>query len=234
MNKLVKEKSITFTAIEIRAILDGRKTQARKVIKPQPPKDTEELSLVEYSTDSKRIGLWVAQGPTEWTMKCPYYPGLRLWAREPFYDRADYAVIGAYRDDRIVYVADAVKGGWRRHKSSHMPRWASRITLEVTLVRAEPLQEITEEGAMAEGVEECEKCKYSPWGRGAIDDPLSNAAGGRPWQQCFGGVCGGQSAKQEFEAQWHAIHRGRYPWEANPWVWVVSFKKLQESSENGR
>lgn len=114
---------------------------------------------------------------------------------------------------------------WR--PSIHMPKWACRCWKEITDVRVQRIQEISEEDAKAEGVPFCEKCDkpYSgQWGRGAIDDELSNAAGGRPWRDCYG-ICQGRTYKEEFRDNWNSIYPGS--WERNDWVWALTFKPAE-------
>lgn len=108
-------------------------------------------------------------------------------------------------DDRMVHLAN----GWEWQRSSlpsiHLPRWASRITLEVTGVRVERLQDISEEDARAEGIS---KTHLGEWG-----DLDGNKVTGRPWAHSFFIV-------------WNEIN-GRESWDANPWVWVVEFRRVE-------
>lgn len=144
----MRERPMLFSAPMVRAILEGRKTQTRRVVKPQP------------------TGALAARGRTA----CPCgQPGDRLWVRET---HAVYQAHGQHREDgerwgpwgglpttvspdrtQVVYYREGFDrcdpGRWR--PSIHMPRWASRITLEVTGVRAERLHDITEADAVAEG-----------------------------------------------------------------------------------
>ena len=197
----------------IRALLAGTKTQTRRVVKHQWPYLLQEP---HYATGkvltglSRQPGAWMEfrhrqqdepgyQGsPASTLVLCPYgQPGDRLWVRE-----------GHALDDRRVFYRAAhveaegsgprVDVRWR--PSIHMPRWASRITLEVTEVRVERLQSISEEDAIAEG---CTLECMRPTG----DDSGSAIHGP-----------GG------YLALWESIN-GPDSWDANPWVWVVKFKR---------
>lgn len=146
----MKERPIIFSGEMVRAILEGRKTQTRRVVKPQPwpveTVDTERHVIVSHP-DKLRVP------------PCPYgQPGDRLWVRETWWHpRATEAHI-----DNVAYRADGempchlVETNWR--PSIHMPRWASRILLEVTDVRVERVQDISEADVQAEG------CTGSPFG----------------------------------------------------------------------
>ena len=185
------EKPILFSTKLVRAILDVRKTETRRVVKPQPVGEIR---------------------------RCPYgVPGDRLWVRETFYcDHCDYPnapvdemrLLLEYRADHrcrdweagCPCSDDQGRGSWR--PSIHMPRWASRITLEVTGVRVERLQAITEEGAKAEGVKVpmiVERIREQP------------------------------THVTTFRDLWDSIN-GKRPgcdWASSPWVWVVQFKRVQ-------
>jgi len=136
----VKERPILFSGPMVRAILDGRKTQTRRLVKPQPPSNAD-LCLCK----AKACG-----GNRKWHLPCPYgQPGDRLWVRETIHvmqPRHDGDTGG------VLYRADGHAdwiGKWT--PSILMPRWASRITLEIEEVRVERLNEISEEDAKAEG-----------------------------------------------------------------------------------
>lgn len=143
----MEEKPILFTGEMVRAVLDGRKTQTRRVIKPQPgllgPKD---IPLLLYY--------------------CPYgQPGDRLWVRESWsVDMSmDHLKPSDVPEDSIVYYRANTDKDWERQSTGQvmgkkrpsifMPRWASRINLEITDIRVERVQDITEEDAKAEGVD---------------------------------------------------------------------------------
>jgi hypothetical protein len=187
-----KERPILFQGEMVRATLDGRKTQTRR---------TRGLDKVNADRSSVFVRMQVLKcgslaaifenGNGELgSVKSPYGKlGDRLWVRETWApDFEPYEFI--YRADDE---ARASSQGGRWYPSIHMPRWASRITLEVESVRVERLQEISEEDAKAEGVE---------------------------WYPRSG------SYKRLFTALWESIN-GPGSWEANPWVWVVTFKRTK-------
>jgi hypothetical protein len=134
------DRPIIFSGPMVRAILDGRKTQTRRVLKPQPDTDGGE-HWVQYPKG------WVlaVNGNDEWRRRLLYAPGDRLWVREAF--ARDSMIANGVR-----YAAtDAIHELRVKRPSIHMPRWASRLTLIVTDVRVQRLHEISEDDARAEG-----------------------------------------------------------------------------------
>ncbi|HEJ2021040.1 TPA: hypothetical protein SLV80_001207 [Pseudomonas aeruginosa] len=192
-----RERPILFNDQMVRAILDGRKTVTRRIVKPQPS-----LPTTHWWPSNGRGPQWMADGPSEatggtrqtWGWKeCPFgKPGDRLWVRETFAD------IGC----RLTFRADLEDGAHcsvtRWTPSLHMPRWASRILLEITAVRVERLQDISDDQAIAEGIDTHPTGFY---GNGCI------TAGGA------------------FLELWESIN-GDGKWAANPWVWVIEFKRV--------
>jgi hypothetical protein len=204
-----KERPILFSGPMVRAILDGRKTKTRRIVKPQPERQP---GMCHYS-------------PTGWAetdanggclchrvVRGGFWPGQRLWVRETFdcdhceYPHGDVAEMRTMLDYRATHDCTTWEAGcpcndengrssWR--PSIYMPRWASRITLEVTGVRVERLQDISEADAMAEGV------------------------GGRAQEDAY------SSCRDEFAALWDSINGKRAPWESNPWVWVVEVTRCE-------
>lgn len=149
----MKERPMVFSAPMIRALLDGSKTQARYVVKPMRGRQSAWLSreLIDKSPrltltqGDGRVGAQMEHprgGPLGW-VACPHgAPGDRLWVRETWVHSSD-GVLYRERGDRWPYA-------WR--PSVHMPRWASRISREITDVRVERLQDISEADARAEGI----------------------------------------------------------------------------------
>jgi len=137
----MKERPILFSGPMVRAILEGRKTQTRRVVKPQPAHIPGIGTVLNIDTITGRA--------------CPYgNPGDRLWVREAWAHRR-WMLGDASPNPTTVYRADGedLKGCARWRPSIHMPRWASRIALEVVSVRVERLQDISEEDAKAEGID---------------------------------------------------------------------------------
>ncbi|HHF0816723.1 TPA: hypothetical protein ACPIDV_005798 [Pseudomonas aeruginosa] len=195
----MKERPILFSRPMVRAILEGRKTVTRRVMKPQP----DFLgSMVDPNTPFKTLDAGLHARIT-----CPYgEPGDRLWVREAWAADAQVDAI-APRDlsqgEPIWYPADfsvrqtgcSMISKGRGRPSIHMPRWASRILLEITAVRVERLQDITPNQCIAEGA----------------------------WREKDKELGRGQEAIAAFADLWRSTGGD---WDANPWVWVVEFKRV--------
>lgn len=192
------EKPIIFSTESVRAILEGRKTQTRRVVF----KDGDDINH----------NPWWCSG-SHWQdgdelMKCPWKKGQRLWVRETWAEDTPEPKEAYPCDLEVVYRADGdCQDMWWR-SPIHMPRWASRITLEVTEVRVERLQKIGKDGrkshdVLAEGVT-----------RQEIDH-----------QQKF--FHPDDSPAIAFAAKWNAINGKKHPWASNPWVWVIAFKRIK-------
>lgn len=218
----IKERPILFAAPMVRAILEGRKTVTRREVKPQPPEGHKWRGWVVDSTRSREIGTasWGdgtgALQRNSVYARCPYgKPGDRLWVRETclINDFRDGGVPEAERADcQIIYRADGTPD-WegeeeliRWRPSIHMPRWASRILLEITDVRVERLQDITEEQAKTEGVR-----LYTD--HAELGD----------WWHVEGIETYSADPRKSFELLWSSVGGD---WVANPWVWVVEFKRV--------
>jgi hypothetical protein len=202
-----KERPILFSAPMVRAILDGRQTQTRRIVKPQPHAGVRKSPFVASGLeDGHGRGL-----------RCPFgAPGDRLWCRETFsYTHNDAQ--GFSDTGEVWYWADGnpQDGDWSKPRPSiHMPRWASRITLEITDVRVQRLQEISEEDAVAEGV-------FRPTGeRTPIGQVVETHNGGSLIYAVRGQAC------ECFRDLWQSIH-GPGSWEASPWVWALTFRRVE-------
>lgn len=210
----MRERPILFSAPMVCALLDGRKTQTRRVVRPQPERVTEHMQgRVRVPEGWSWKDLYVSdESPSPFAANmdhyCPYgAPGDRLWVRETWFPdppidgswdgdiqwngcgRPIGGVPEAYRSPaHCIYAATrpGVELAWR--PSIHMPRWASRITLEVTDVRVERLQDLSDDDAIAEGV------------------PPDHGPG--------------------FADLWDDLNGKRAPWSSNPWVWCVSFLRV--------
>lgn len=208
----MKERPILFSAPMVRAILDGRKTQTRLAVKPQP----------SMERDCEPEGYnWVPmhKGRELSHHQCPYgQPGDRLWVREAFrlFDAQEECAcydlcVCSRHHGKTVYQADEDCGESKWKPSIHMPRWASRITLEITGIRVERLQDVSETDAVAEGVE-----RYAP------DQNY--------WHEYFANPTGDArrcclSARESFAGLWKSLY-GVDSWYANPWVWAIEFKRI--------
>lgn len=207
----MKDRPILFSAPMVRAILEGRKTQTRRIIKPQPVTGPGGSQII----DGKSVRFCL---------------GDRLWVKERFGYTTDSRgqVVLIYSDDATAKYVLAEDGGegdyaavgkatdrsrcspcYRWKPSIHMPRWASRITLEVTGLRVERVQDISEADAVAEGVEPYH-CPQAA--------ALMNAVGSKmqpiPYTSGFANL-------------WNEIN-GPLAWAENPWVWVVEFRMVDQ------
>jgi hypothetical protein len=214
----VKERPILFSGPMVRAILEGRKTQTRRAMKPQPIEngikyDAEALEIICHDDDfAPSEYLWTGEPRVQWPIFCPYgQPGNRLWVRETFWKDQSGGVWG-YRADGIDWPPSNYFG--KGMPSIFMPRWASRITLEVTGVRVQRVQEISEEDAEAEGI-------FNESGQHLWNCDYQNF---HPDQPC---KCGQRSPQEEYGKLWDSINAKRgFGWDKNPWVWVVDFRRL--------
>ncbi len=210
----MKSRGMIFNAEMVRAILDGRKTQTRRIMKVQP--DSHNFGLLRITDSTKRADIgkyhWAESNATGNHVRsalfaCPFgQPGDRIWVREAFRvmgcatDVARLMYKASERNSftestRTVPVASCTKQPSQKWAPSiHMPRWASRILLEITDVRVERLNSISEGDARSEGI--------------------TPAAGGveKGWEHRF-----------NFRELWMSIY-GEDSWQANPWVWVIEFK----------
>ena len=198
-----KDRPILFSGPMVRAILDGRKTQTRRVVKSQPRDGWAPIVGPYHPTVTDKDGVQ-QPGPLVYGAsdedegrKCLYgHPGDRLWVRETWR-------LGDHNDAAagcVHYRADqdepAAPGQWK--PSIHMPRWASRLTLEVKAVRVGRLQEISEADAKAEGM----TAKHMQLGT--------------------------KSCHSAFVDLWDDINSKRpgCSWSDNPWVWVVELERV--------
>lgn len=200
-----KERPILFNGPMVRALLEGRKTQTRRIVK---------------AAKDPNIGCWMTPGEialdSTTVQECisPYgQPGDRLWVRETFQRFTD--------DGETIYRADqksfdlmndlkrdeCLEARWR--PAIHMPRWASRILLEVVSVRVERLNDISE----ADSIVEC----------------LQRTQDGHAWH-VEDEIHRATSPVDSYASLWEAIN-GPGSWDANPWVWVVEFSVAAQAKE---
>lgn len=226
----MKERPILFSAPMVRAILEGRKTATRRVVKP-----TGAVDIVPFiGRDNQPTGEfgW-CQHPCyiEKHIRCPYgQPGDRLWVKETFYAIGDVdgpAGSGQcwlhYRADESNNLGDADlqwRGPWT--SPLFMRRRYSRITLEVTGVRVERLQDITPSQILAEGVQ----IPTTPEGQALID--ISTKHGPARFLPKLSGASSDDLLRAHWAALWVQIN-GIESWHANPWVWVVEFKRVGQA-----
>ncbi|KIF80798.1 hypothetical protein [Noviherbaspirillum autotrophicum] len=216
----MKERPILFSAPMVRAILDGTKTQTRRVVKPQPvlrrDLSVSDNELAWQLSPGSFIICPNTRAPEDFEKRSPYgQPGGRLWVREtfcPIYPQdptynggepIEYDYAATYKHGDRLGDSLGIKKVWK--PSIHMPRAACRIVLEVTGVRVERLQDISEADAIAEGIErsgECNWCDYLDYGYNDFTN-----------------------ARYSYRTLWESIN-GAGSWNANPWVWVIEFKRV--------
>ncbi|HBZ0094182.1 hypothetical protein OW893_05220 [Klebsiella pneumoniae] len=246
----MKERGMIFNSEMVRAILDGRKTQTRRIMKVQPESNQLGLLLITDSTKHSDIGKyhWAESNATGNHVRSKLFSspfgavGERIWVRETwatlgnedgcYVDWEDNLCKGDERSAARIYRASCeqrpgdyglwsipddaywkphtkehkFEGAWR--PSIHMPRWASRILLEITDVRVERLNAISEEDATAEGVPPAGS--LLPDYPGTFLTPKGDFA----------------TAKVAFQRLWESIY-GEESWKANSWVWVIEFKRVE-------
>ena len=227
-DQAAKERPILFRAPMVRAILAGTKTQTRRVVKWQRLSDSDGGKRRIFSdrdvdvADMNRLLSARQRHPCARGF-CPYgQPGDRLWVRESFMPMP----IGDGRWD-IAYAAGGLEAKFtapagynpmlynyeRWAPSIHMPRWASRITLEVTGVRVERLNEISEADCIAEGIDGFEFCGERFWRDYLLTDEEA---------QCSPALT---DPRASYRTLWESIN-GPGSWAANPWVWAISFRRI--------
>ncbi len=206
----MKERPILFSGPMVRAILEGRKTMTRRVVKPEGAHHLFPF----LDLPGNHTGEWAWCSSSHVVSKhihCPYgQVGDRLWVRESMLFDPDQG--WRYSADGADVIDENYGKINQRCPSIHMPRSCCRILLEIVSVRVERLHEISEADAQAEGVERV--VVGSGWRR--YCDPDSEEVGVPP--------CG--DARRSFRSLWKYIN-GDESWNANPWVWVVEFNRVQ-------
>ncbi|MCW9252089.1 hypothetical protein N5I36_08965 [Klebsiella aerogenes] len=222
------ERGMIFNGEMVRAILDGRKTQTRRIMKIQPEHSGLGLRRVIDSKNGSDDGkyFWSLSDACGLKIRsksftCPFGSvGDRIWVREAFRVHSRATDVAT-----LVYKA-SVRNSWteQTHRvpvavcnkaampekwtpSLHMPRWASRLLLEITDVRVERLREISQADAEAEGVGKLKKGFWKNYQPGWTEFQLT--------------------ARGSFATLWKSIY-GDESWYADPWVWVIEFKRIEE------
>ena len=218
----MKERPMLFNGDMVRAILAGRKTQTRRPVKIDmanafdPPRGKEDVSA-GYPLFEDVEGTWHKSVDC-----CPFgQVGDRLWVRETWaHDAPSLEECRSRFEDLFpsslpygpYFRADSIheNTGLRWRPSIHMPRWASRITLEITGIRVERVQDISEYDAIADGGLES-----------MIEDHIWYIPGTDPKTT--------RDPIYAFEHIWNSCYSARaLGWDVNPWVWVVEFKKVNQ------
>lgn len=212
----MKEHPIIFNGEMVRAILDGRKTQTRRVIKPQPFDRSQyrrdhQIEIISGRAENgdEIDGLYAYTKSTggTWDAKCPFgQPGDRLWVRETsglqvrrdaLGGTGEFRVYRASNPDATRFTANGKTYPIKWVPSIHMPRYASRILLEITDVRVEKLKHIPRDGIIAEGY------------------PAERAIDGGDYDPFLW-----------YRDLWESLY-GDGSWQKNPWVWVIEFKQIK-------
>lgn len=238
----MKERPMIFNAEMVRAILDGRKTQTRRIMKNQPVLNGN-LYEVFGAAWSKGVTSVPAVPGHSLSTRCPFGEvGDRIWVRETFqgplipedelseflganpdkFESPAYCEYAADGGPRPEYVDadDNTRHGWR--PAIHMPRWASRITLEITGVRVERLNDISHDDAGREGIH-TEVWDQTVVARNyAAEDEFFQF-----WSESMPHyVEMNELFRVSFHSLWQSIY-GEESWQANPWVWVIEFKRIE-------
>lgn len=211
----IRERPIIFSAESVRAILEGRKTQTRRAMKPQP----ESQGFTDSTAAGDMVYIWPHLYDDGWRdrfAKSPYgMVGERLWVRETWaHDAIGYGCSDThcgnpdhiwYRATEAPIVAESFAGAAHWRSPIHMPRWASRITLEIVKVRVQRVWQISQWDCIQEGIVDVARAEHrSP-------EP-------------------GEAPIDLYGKLWDSINAKRgHPWSSNPWVWVIEFKRMEAS-----
>lgn len=215
---MARERSIIMSGAMVKALLAGKKTQTRRLIKPQPPSGfwfyelTDDLGYSEAGFVQNEL-----EDPLYY--RCPYgKPGDKLWVKETWrhygnlykgnkaYALVEYRADGACRQIELK-IPLPTRSWWDSGKKPwaspiFMPRWASRITLKVTKIRIQQVQDIGANDIFKEGIDK--------------------------WEEYEGGrVISVAQARGRFRQLWNSLYaKGDFGWDSNPWVWVIEFKRV--------
>ena len=202
----MKARPILMSTPMVRALLDGGKTQTRRIIKPAPGAEGSEICLVRSTVSDEQQIVWRGE------LRCPYgNTGDLLWVREAgWISNNGTQAMGFIPSAGNTPSPSGYKSPngtpYKRCVSIHMPRWANRITLEIISVRAERLQEIEYADVIEEGTQQ------DP------DKPWMDIAAPAEYRR--------REAVEAYKTLWESIN-GAGSWDSNPWVWVISFKPHQ-------
>jgi len=213
----MKERPIIMSAFSVRALFHGTKTVTRRVVKPQPPYllglqrmwgTSPPPNPVAFGTPGhfRIVGADYPDDARD-DRYCPYgAPGDRLWVKETWWPRT-----GDKRRSEVLYRATdwaSIGDGVAWKSSLFMPRWASRLTLEIVDERAEPLGKLTREEAWKEGMaQHCEGCAL-----------------GRDHHECKGCF----DAVGRYRELWQELNGKKYPWSSELWVWVLETRIVED------
>lgn len=215
----MKFHPILFSTEMVKAILEGRKTMTRRVVKPQPDPESDGIDYMpcapsleweQYYNEIWKPWKWDTAEGESISSFCPYGEvGDVLWVRESFTQRN-----GSVGFSKYVYKAGTIDKKIKFKPSIHMPKAACRIFLEIISIRVERLQEINHHAAIFEGVEyrhiKDQGLGYKVYGCGTNDQQTA-------------------SPVFSFKTLWQTIN-GEESWQSNPWVWVIGFRRINKPS----
>jgi len=227
---VMKQTPILFSTAMVQAILEGRKTQTRRVVKPQPDADCPPQKVPMYSELEPHWGKFCItdiHGESH-LLKCPYgQPGDVLWVRETWQHTKVLNINPEDDNYGYVYKADRQPwedfDGWTWKPSLFMPKEACRLFLRVTNVRVERLQDISDDDACEEGIDvktiqNADAGDYNCYPRNYMIS--EKEADGWPYLN-------EEQYVESFATLWYSIN-GEQSWRDNPWVWVVEFERIEK------
>ncbi len=231
----LKERPILMHARSIQGILAGRKSQTRRIIKPQPTiwassvPGMEDIGGLEWK--SLRFE---ADGDLDIESVCPYgEPGSRLYVKETYWHRKTCPIKPRWPNAHEQHEGGCIRyqaseypecdfrltEGYRKHSSIHMPRWASRLVLEITDIRVERVQDISPDDCISEGV----TIPVSPKGSPLLC--ISHTVPSHKLWRDHKNASGDDYITGNFALLWNDTN-GKGTWERNPWVWVINFRRV--------
>lgn len=202
-----RERGVILRPHEVRGVLDGRQSQFRRPVKPQPKFNAAGAHNANMGGRNDWWDFWAADRAEIDRRKSSYAPGDLLFVKERWrpVHSANPSQGAEYRADWPAEWRDQTR--WRH--AGHMPRWASRITIRITDVRVERLNEISASDSLAEGIE-CQTCK-------AMQTSACGSKG------CFASIVA-------YRDLWEQLN-GPHSWAANPFVWVITFERVPQPND---
>ena len=212
-------KPILFNTQMVRALLEGRKTVTRRVVKPQPVLDGHLWKLGGAAWSDNVLSVPVMLGHSLYN-RAPYQPDDVLWVRETWAKNPF--------GEGYIYPTEVAGAGQKWRPSIYMPRKAARIFLRVTSVWVERLQSIMPEDVRKEGINPRwygGGCKCSSYAEGCMNQPCPNRDNYEYW-------CHIDPFLKTWDRTLQAKDRAAFGWDANPWVWVIEFEQVEKPAKN--
>jgi hypothetical protein len=245
------DRGITFSGAMVRALLDGRKTQTRRLLSPQPPEQVTSAGSYSNSIEGPtNRWSWLSGDPRdmdtwgfEGDFKVPHAIGDRLYVREHWKAHIAYEDLAPSKmggEETVLYLADGALSEphpdmpercvGRHRQAMHMPRWASRLTLLVTDVRVQRLQDISEDDCIAEGITRQQvitgmNCYGGP--------PIEETADRYFSDHLLNDNEGFECPVDAYKSLWNSLHTDPGTrWEDNPWIYAVSSNVVRGNIDN--